>query len=122
VTDAAGAATFQIFPAIIPTGPYQNCSASPTNGGAVTIAGASGTLCQTAFAFQQEAFTWVSIPLQDVSDLGSKCVTMTDPETGISIRCIEQWDTRLGEVTVRMDFVWGIASTEADRKSVVIFG
>jgi len=122
VTDAAGAATLQIFPAIIPGGPYQNCSASPTNGGAVTIVGASGTLCQTAFAFQEDAYTWVSIPLQDVSGLGAQCTVMTDPDTGISIRCIQQWDNRLGEVTNRMDFVWGIAQTQADRKSVIIFG
>ncbi len=122
VTDAAGAATFQIFPAIIPSGPYQNCSASPTAGGAVTIAGASGTQCTTAFAFQEDAFTWVSIPLQNVSEYGAKSETMTDPETGISLRCVWQWDNRLGEVTVRMDFVWGMASTEADRKSLIIFG
>ena len=122
IADTAGAATFQIFPSIIPSGPYQNCSASPTAGGAVTIVGASGIQAQTAFAFQEDAFTWVSIPLQDVSEFGAKCYTMTDPETGLSIRCIQQWDNRLGEVTTRMDFVWGIASTESDHKSLVIFG
>ena len=123
VTDSSGAATFTIFPAIIPSGPYQNCSASPTNGGAVTIIGASGTAnATTAFAFQEDAFTWVSIPLQNVSEYGAKCETLTDPETGLSIRCTQQWDNRLGEVTTRMDFVWGIASTESDRKSLVIFG
>lgn len=122
VTDAAGAATLQIFPAIIPSGPYQNCSASPTAGGAVTIAGASGTLAQTAIAFQEEAFTWVPIKLMDVSEYGAKSVVMHDPETGLSMRCVEQWDNVLGQVTMRMDYVWGIASTEADRKSLVIFG
>lgn len=122
VTDTAGAATLEIFPAIIPSGPYQNCTASPTNGGAVTIIGASGAQCQTAFALQEDAFTWVSIPLQDVSEYGAKCYTLTDPDTGLSIRCIQQWDSRLGEVTTRMDFVWGIAQTEAQQKSLIIFG
>jgi len=122
VTDAAGAATFSVFPGVIPAGPYQNCSASPTNGGAVTIAGASGAACVTAFAFQEDAFTWVSIPLMDVSEYGAKCYTLGEPETGMNIRCIQQWDNRLGEVTTRMDFVWGIAQTEADHKSLVIFG
>lgn len=122
VQDNAGAATFNIFPAIIPSGPYQNCSASPTTNGAVTIAGASGTLCQTAFAFQEEAFTWVPIELMNVTEFGAKCQVVTDPDTGISIRVIMQWDSRLGEVTVRMDFIWGIASTESDRKALVIFG
>lgn len=122
VVDVAGAATFTIFPAIIPSGQYQNCSASPTNGGAVTIAGATGTICNTAFAFQEGAFEWVGIPLMDVSDYGALCTSVPDEETGIEIRMIEQWDNRLGEVTARMDFVWGIAQTECQQKAVVIFG
>lgn len=122
VTDTTGAATLQIFPAIIPSGPYQNCSGSPTAGGAVTVAGASGALCQTAFALQQGAFTWASIRLQNVSRFGALCETMTDEETGISIRCIQQWDNRLAEVTTRMDFVWGIAQTYADYEAAVVYG
>ena len=121
-TDTAGAATFQIFPAIIPSGPYQNCSNSPANGAAITFAGTTGQLCQTAFALQEEAFTWASIPLQNVEEFGAKCDTITDPETGISIRVIWQWDNRLGEVTVRMDFVWGIAQTYADYAAAIIYG
>lgn len=122
VTDTTGAATLNIFPALIPSGPYQNCSGSPTSGAAVTIAGASGALCQTAFALQEDAFTWASIPLMNTEEFGSKCDTITDPETGLSIRIIWQWDSRLGEVTVRMDFVWGIAQTYADYASAVIYG
>jgi hypothetical protein len=122
VVDTAGAATLNIFPAIVPSGPYQNCTASPTTGGGVTIAGASGTLAQVAFAFQEGAFTWVPIELQNVSRFGANCTVITDAETGISIRCTEQWDNRAGEVTMRMDFIWGIASTECDHKAVVIYG
>ena len=122
VTDTSTTPTLNIFPAIIPSGPYQNCSASPTSGGSVTIAGTSATACQTAFAFQEDAFTWVSIPLQDVSDYGAKCYPIGDEETGLHMRCVQQWDNRMGEVTTRMDFVWGIAQTECDHKSLVIFG
>jgi len=122
IADTAGAATFTLFPALIPSGPYQNCSGSPATGAAITIAGATGASCQTAFAFQQEAFTWASIPLQNVEEYGAKCETITDPETGLSIRIIWQWDSRLGEVTVRMDFVWGMAQTYADYAAAVIYG
>jgi len=122
ITDTAGAATIQIFPALIPSGPYQNCSGSPATGAAVTVVGASGALCQTAFAIQEDAFTWAAIPLMDVGDFGAKCDTITDPDTGISIRLVYQWDNRLGEVTVRMDFVWGIAGTYHDYASVCIYG
>lgn len=124
VNDAAeaGSATLQIFPAIIPSGPYQNCSASPTSGGTVTLWGPNATICQTAFAFQEDAFTWVPIELQDVTEYGAKCMTMTDPETEISMRLVQQWDNRLGEITTRMDFVWGVASTECDHKALAIAG
>lgn len=122
VVDAAGAATLNIFPAMVTAGPYQNCSASPTNGGAVTIQGTTAALAQSAFALQQGAYTWAAIRLQNVSEYGAKCETMTDEETGISIRCIQQWDSRLGEVTTRMDFVWGIAQTYSDYESCVIYG
>ena len=88
----------------------------------MTISGASGTLAQTAFAIQQGAYTWAAIRLQNVSRFGALCETMTDEETGISIRCIQQWDNRLGEVTTRMDFVWGISQTYADYEAAVIFG
>lgn len=122
VVDTAGAATLQIFPGIVPSGPYQNCTASPTSGGAVTIAGTTGVVAQTAFAIQQGAFTWAAIRLQNPEEYGAKCEVMTDEETGISIRCIQQWDNRLAEVTTRMDFVWGIAQTYADYEGCVIYG
>lgn len=122
VTDTAGAATFSIFPGIIPSGPYQNCSASPTNAGAVTIAGTTAVLAQTAVAMQQGAYTWAGIRLQNVAEYGAKCETMTDEDTGLSIRCIQQWDSRLGEVTTRMDLVWGIAQTYADYEACIVYG
>lgn len=122
ITDTTGSASLNIFPALIPSGPYQNCSGLPASGAAITIAGTTGATCQTAFAVQEEAFTWASIPLQNVEEFGAKCETITDPETGISIRVIWQWDNRLGEVTVRMDFVWGIAQTYADYAAAVIYG
>lgn len=122
VTDAAGALNIPIFPAIITSGQYQNCSASPTNGGAVTIQGASGALGLTAFAFQEEAYEWAAIELMDVSEFGAKCDTVTDPETGITARCVWQWNNNTGEVTCRMDAVWGIAGVYSEQNSCIIFG
>lgn len=121
-TDTAGAATFNIYPAIIPNGQYQNCSASPTNGGAVTIQGASGASCLTAFAFQEEAYEWASIELMNVDEFGAKCEVVTDPDTGISVRVVWQWNNNTGEVTCRLDFVWGISNVYADQNAVVIYG
>lgn len=123
IADTAGAATLTLFPAMITSGPYQNCSGSPANGAAVTVVGTSGLAgVQTAFALQEDAFTWGAIRLQNVDGLGAKCQTVTDEQTGISLRTTMQWDNRLGEVTLRVDFVWGIAQTYADYDAAVIYG
>ena len=58
----------------------------------------------------------------DVEELGAKCDTITDEETGLEARMVTQWDSRIGEVTTRIDFVWGIAQTYADYASCVIYG
>ena len=122
IADTTGAATIPIFPSLIPSGPYQNCSGSPADNAVVTLQGTTGQLCQTAFALQEEAYEWVAISLMNVEEFGSKCETVTDPDTGISVRLVWQWDNRLGEVTVRMDFVWGIAQVYADYNACVIYG
>ena len=122
ITDTTGAATLTLFPGIIPSGPYQNCSASPTTGGAVTVVGASGAAAQTGFAMAPGAFTWGALRLQNTSEYGAKCTLMTDEETGISIRITQQWDNVIGQVTLRMDFVWGVSQTYADYEACVIYG
>jgi len=123
VSDTAGAATLTLFPAMITSGPYQNCSGSPAANAVVRVQGTSGQAgVQTAFALQEDAFTWASIRLQNVDGYGASCKTITDEQTGISLRVTIQWDNRLGEVTMRVDFVWGIAQTYADYDSCVIYG
>lgn len=121
-TNAGGAGTLTLFPAMITSGQYQNCSGSPADGAAITIVGTSGQSAQVAFAVHPEAFTWAAIRLQNVNDLGAKCWVATDEMTGISMRCILQWDTRLAQVMMRVDFVWGISQTYADYDACVIYG
>ena len=122
VTDNAGAATLTLFPAMITSGPYQNCSSSPANGAAVTVQGTSGQVgVQTAFALQEESFTWAMIRLQENLP-GAVAKTITDESTGISMRSVLQWDNRLAEMTLRIDCVWGMAQTYADYNAAVIYG
>ena len=122
VTDNAGAATLTLFPAMITSGQYQNCSGSPAAGAAVTVVGTSGFVgAQTAFALQEDAFTWAAIRLQKNLP-GAVASTITDETTGISMRCVLQWDSRLAEMTMRVDFIWGITQLYADYDAAVIYG
>jgi coat protein Gp5 len=125
VNDAAGALTMQIFPTMVTSGPYQNCSNSPADGAVITMAGTSGVGYTTAIAMQKGAYTAAFIELEDVSDYGSKCVVMTDPDTKISIRCIWQWNSSgpfAGTKTFRAECIFGIGSRYSEYYSCAILG
>ena len=117
-----GSGTLTLSPAMITSGPYKNCSGSPAAGAAVTPVGTSGFVgAQTAFAIQEDAFTWAAIRLQRNLP-GAVASTITDETTGISLRCVLQWDNQLGLMTMRVDFIWGITALYAEYDSAVIYG
>jgi hypothetical protein len=125
VSDVAGALTMQIFPTMITSGPYQNCSNSPANGAVITMAGTSGVSYTNAIAMQKGAYTAAFIELADVSDFGAKCVVMTDPDTKISIRCIWQWNSSgpyAGNVTFRAESIFGVASRYSEYFACAVLG
>ena len=126
VTDTAGAATISVYPALIPSGQFQNCSGSPATGAAITIAGASGASCNTALAFQKDAFTAAFLKLHKPANV--ECSVMGGAESGtpgIYIRSIRQWQSSgpfAGYETERMDVIYGFAAQYADYMSCVIYG
>ena len=125
VSDTAGALTMQIFPTMVTSGPYQNCSNSPANGAVITMAAATAANTTTAVAMQKGAYTAAFIELEDVSDYGSKCVVMTDPDTKISIRCIWQWNSSgpyAGTKTFRAECIFGIGSRYSEYYSCAVLG
>ena len=126
VTDTTGAATIQFYPPLIPSGQFQNCSGSPAANAAITIAGASGSTCNTAFYVQKEAYTAAFIKLHKPENV--QCVVMGGEEAGtpgIYIRSIRQWQSSgpyAGYETERMDVIYGFAAQYADFMAGVIYG
>ncbi len=126
VTDVTGAATLQIYPPIIPSGQFQNCSGFPTTGAAITIAGATGATVNTAFAIQKEAFTAAFLKLHKPRNVD--CEVMGGDEAGtpgIYIRSVAQWQSSgpyAGYETERMDAIYGFACQYGDYMSAVIYG
>ena len=126
VTDSAGAATISFYPPLIPAGQFQNCTGSPVDGAAVTIQGASGATCNTAFYIQKEAFTAAFIKLHKPSNV--QCVVTGGSEAGtpgIYIRSITQWQSSgpyAGYETERNDVIYGFAAQYADYMAGVIYG
>jgi len=65
--DYDGAGNLPISPSIVTSGAYKNCSASPTNGGAVTtINTAASTAYRQNFALHRDSFVFGSAMLGDI--------------------------------------------------------
>lgn len=126
VTDSSGSASFQIYPPLIPSGQFQNCSASPADGAAINIAGASGASCNTAFYLQKGAYTAAFLKLHKPSNV--ECVVMGGEESGtpgIYLRNVKQWQSSgpyAGYETDRTDVIYGFAAQYADYFAGVIYG
>lgn len=125
-TDAAGAITLQIYPPLIPSGQFQNCSASPADGAAISFATTTGQQCNTAFALQKEAFTAAFVKLHKPGNVESVVMGGADAgTTGIYIRSIKQWQSSgpyAGYETERMDVIYGFAAQYADYMACVVYG
>lgn len=112
-SDGGGAATLQIAGpdgnGIITTGPFQNASASPTNGGAVSVQGAGGTNTTRGLFYHPDAFTFanVPLPLPDGVDMKER---MGVPEIGLSCRIIRAYDINTDRLPLRCDVLGGWAT------------
>lgn len=112
-SDGSGNATLQIAGpdgnGIIISGPFQNASASPTNGGAVSVQGAANTNTTRGLAFHPDAFTFanVPLPLPDGVDMKER---MGVPEIGLSCRIIRAYDINTDRLPLRCDVLGGWAT------------
>ncbi len=70
--DGSGNAALSISPSITTSGAYQNVTASPDDGAAITIVGTASTGYAQNIAFYPDAFAFVTADLEDLE--GTKCV------------------------------------------------
>lgn len=107
----AGATTLQISPAIVPSGAFQNVTASPTTGAAFTILGAANAAYTCSIGWHRDAFTLAAIPLY--APPGGKGVISSAVEThkGMSLRVVEAYDVINDNHIFRFDVLFGWAAT-----------
>jgi hypothetical protein len=92
-SDGSGNGNVTIAPAITPSGQYQNVTASPVDGAAITVFGAAGTVSPQALLMHKNAFAFVSVQLENPGPNGVEmATTQTDPETGITISLVRFFD------------------------------
>ena len=111
----AGATTINVSPAIVTSGPFQNVTASPTNGSPYVIWGAASTNYSQSIAFHRDAYTLAAVPLWQPPGgkgvIGSSQVTS---ENNISIRVIDFYDGINDAAIRRLDVLFGFAATYAE--------
>jgi len=107
-SDGSGNLTLNISPAIITAGPFQNCTASPTSGGALTFSGTASTSYVRNLAWHEDAFELAMVQMVDLAQFGGfGAVKSYD---GFSVRVFRQAAISTDTVGDRIDGLWGVAS------------
>ena len=106
VSDTTGNMTISISPAIVATGAFKNVSAAPGDGVAINVAGATTVATQLSAAFHRDAFVFGCADL-DVPGGTDMAYRATDPDTGLSVRVIRDYNVVSDQWVTRFDILFG---------------
>lgn len=106
VTSALSGGTIGIYPAITVTGPEQNVTASPTDGGDVTILGTASDTYGVNLAYTPDAFTFVTVDLPDYPDRPCSRRKFEN----VSMRVAAGSDITNDTMLMRFDIMWGFGA------------
>ena len=107
-SDAAGNLTALVSPAIITAGPFQNVTASPTNGGAIVVNGTAATSYARNLSWHQDAFELAVVPMVNLAEFGGWGAVRT--QNGFSLRVFRQAAISSDTVGNRVDALYGWAT------------
>lgn len=120
-SDGSGNGTINIFPAITPSGQYQNVTASPLDSAAITVFGAAGTASQQGLLMHKNAFAFVSVPLA-TPESGKGVMASaqhTDSDTGITLAMVQFFDGVNRIEGTRFDTLTGFAKLYPEMACVI---
>lgn len=106
-----GADVLNIYPPIIgPGDQYQNADSLPATGAALTLypgtASPNGKVGIQGLALHRDAYALVGVKLE-VPEAVEVASQSRDPETGIAVRFVKQWDNYRNMMTNRIDVLMG---------------
>jgi hypothetical protein len=117
-TPSGGIATLDVYPEINITAPNATVTAYPVEDAVVTFASAPSATYANGIVAHPEAFQWASVPLETPSDVTGK--TLTDPDTGISMRMLKQYAIGTDIEYWRVDIMFGVAAIRPEWACVVL--
>jgi hypothetical protein len=108
-----GTGTIQIYPPIVPNGAFQTVDSTPVDGNAITPWGTAGYVSPQGLAFHRDAFTLAcaDLPLPEGVDKADRAA---DPEVGVSVRLVRQYDIMTDSWPTRVDVLYGWATLRAE--------
>ena len=108
--DDGAAMTISISPTIRFTSPtqtpYQTVSALPADNAAITFIGTEDTAYPQNLIYHPNAFAFVSVPIEMPSGVWG--ARESDPEMGLSIRVVKDYDITNDKEVIRLDILSGV--------------
>jgi len=103
-SSGGGAVALSIYPAIITTGAFKNCSAAPADNAAITVVGTAGTDYRQNMIFHKNAFALAMVPLPMPSGAvgGAR-----ESYKGLSVRVQPYYDGTNDVSNWRLDILYG---------------
>jgi len=109
--EADGTCTLSIYPAIIPSGPYQNVSNAAANDKAIIFYGAASAQLRQNLIYHRNAMALVTAPLY-MPDGASFKAQETDSSNGLSVRVIKDYDFNGDFERIRLDILYGVKTLD----------
>lgn len=108
-SDGTGNATLTISPAIVASGAFQNVTVAAPDNAAITVLGAGGAVSPAHLAYHKDAFALVSADLQLPKGV-DMAARISDPQLGMSVRMVRQYDINSDTFPCRLDVLYGWAA------------
>lgn len=105
-----GATSIPISPAIVPSGAFQNVTASPTTAQPYVIRGSASTAYSTNVAYHKDAFTLAMVPMWMPPKTGVMDVAQETHE-GMTVKVTQVYDGVNDNSLMRIDVLFGWAAT-----------
>ena len=114
-SDGTGAGTVTISPAIIAGGAFQNVTARPASGAAITVrTGSANTAYTQNVLWHRDAITFVSPKQELPGGMDMAYQASLADEGSISLRFVRGFDILNNRFVSRFDVLWGAAVTRPD--------
>jgi hypothetical protein len=105
-SDGSGNLTLSISPSIVLTGTTQNVSALPADNAALTFLPALSTLTANNILYHKDAYVLgcADLEIPGGVDMSARA---SDPESGLSVRMVRQYDINNDKFITRLDILYG---------------